>query len=149
LKDYLLKPGESAIIKFSQGDTTIDLKIATEPYAFYEMIITRGVPLGYDIYLYPNSTSYSSQFQWEYVRATGNGWGTSSGFMLHHKISSAVPILVFLDIPHKRITAIGTASLVACASDWNNTTDSWKALGYIQLGSGATSEGEIVIRRII
>jgi len=174
--DYLLQPGQVAVISFS-SQTLIPLHIAVpEPSSpttpvIYEFTLSVATGSGANgaFWLYPNNTSYGSSISVAMVEMSSTNtvafWSTSTGsFVLDIQmgISDTPPITLKATACYwgysypKQLVGMGgdNGGLAIGNSIWNDTSTHWSSLGSFGclVGSGYTPvgpvTGTIIVRRI-
>jgi hypothetical protein len=162
-EDYLLQPGYTAIINFS-NTTTVPLHIATPADSYYELHIipsnTGGINIVPDsrVFLYPNNQAYTNAFRlvqiWRNINVFSNSSDNAPGFRIAQAFSAASAWIINRT-QYKNVrtifnvygTSTGWPALVLTSTDWRNTTTPWTSLGSVVFPQNAS--GTIIVRRLM
>ena len=152
--DYMLQVGEEAIINFTNA-TSVPLRIAVAPDAFYELYCSAGAGV-----LYPNNSLYTRAFRWvdwgvNYRDGNINGvlqGGHVDGFSLGNASGTGF-IVSYIDTRnyktltlHAHVHPTSPYSIRVVPSHWINPT-TWTSLGYI--GFSNPLSGYILVKRLV
>ena len=152
--DYMLQVGEEAIINFTNA-TSVPLRIAVAPDAFYELYCSAGAGV-----LYPNNSLYTSAFRWvdwgvnyrEGNVSSVYGGRAEDGFSLGNASGTGF-IVSYIDTGnyktltlHAHVHPTAPYSIRVASSHWINPT-TWTSLGYIWFSNALS--GYILVKRLV
>jgi len=162
--DYMLQIGEEAIINFSNA-TSVPLRIATQSGTHYELDLVLKNDIGtssglyYNMFLYPNNTTYNNAFVYRSILCNDNSMSSETGNLSAFKIGyslSNIKAYITNFTAMKTIKSLSvrwgvpsnTASIVVSSSGWVDTTTEWTSLGTITYSGYLPISGYILVRRL-